>query len=303
MFAPSFSYEPMYNFKKNAKLYIVEGSNKHSIDIYSDVSASQTFDEQSYKLKTLHNLNNLHEGATITRAAPANFEFTTPILDMATAPITLRLATEYANGTVSSFDIYIESDNVKYKLEKAVIDTATFNITMSSVLTLSISGSASRLSLYTGSIPGTLISPGITEYVKPTGIAVTINSTSLDNIAAINLDISNGVSWTPNSTLHKSLVNNMIYPEAYTVDSRRVSGSLTQFLTSDNVASLSDTTTTSPIVIDVFTEIGQSVPFLKFNLPSSVFTRRVSMDELFNRVYDFRLNTNSTTVKPIYKGV
>lgn len=293
----------MYNFKKNAKLYIVEGSNKYSINIYSDISASQTFDEQSYKLKTLHNLNDLHEGATITRAAAANFDFTTPILDAASVPVILGLATDYADGTVPNFDIYIESDNIKYKLEKAVIDTTTFNISMSSVLTVSISGSASKLSLFTGVIPGTLVNEGTTEYVKPTGIQVTINSVTLDSIAALNIEISNGITWTPNSTLHKSLINNMIYPENYAVDNRRVSGSITQFLTSDNVSSLYDTTTTSPITIDVFTAIGQSTPFLRFNLPSSVFTRRLNMDELFNRVYDFRLNSNSINVKPIYKGV
>lgn len=303
MFAPSFSYEAMYNFKKNAKLYIVEGGNKHSINIYSDISASQTFDEQSYKLKTLHNLNNLHEGATITKASPANFGFTTPILDATSAPVILRLATDYTGGNIPSFDVYIESDNVRYKLEKAVIESSTFNISMDSVLTVSISGSASKLSVHQGSIPGTPVVDVVTGYVKPTGVAVTINSIALESIASLNIEVANDVSWTPNSTLHKSLSNNIAYPESYTIQGRRVSGSITQFLTSDNVASLSDTTTTSPIVIDIFTAIGQTTPFLKFNLPSSVFTRRLNMDELFNRVYDFRLNSNSTNVKPIYKGV
>lgn len=303
MFAPSFSYEAMYNFKKNTKLYIVEGGNRHSINVYSDISASQTFDEQSYKLKTLHNLNDLHEGATITRAAPANFGFTAPILDASTTPILLKLATEYANGTISTFELYIESDNVKYRLENAVIETATFNISMDAVLTISISGTASKLAIHTGSLPGTPVSAGTTEYVKPYGVAVTINSGTLDSIAAINIEIANQVSWVSNSTLHKSLVNNMIYPENYVVESRRVSGSVTQFLTLDNLASLSDTTVTSSIVIDVFSMPNQATPFLRFNLPSSVFTRRVNMDEIFNRVYDFRLNNNSVTVKPIYKGV
>lgn len=56
----------MYNFKKNAKLYIVEldangsATNQHSIEIYSDITASQTFDEQSYKRKTLHKIGRAH---------------------------------------------------------------------------------------------------------------------------------------------------------------------------------------------------------------------------------------------------
>jgi hypothetical protein len=42
---------------------------------------------------------------------------------------------------------------------------------------------------------------------------------------------------------------------------------------------------------------------LRFNLPSIVYTKRVGTDDIINRVFDYRLNTNSTNVKPIYKGV
>lgn len=293
----------MYNFRKNAKLYIVEGTNRHSIEIYSDVSASQTFDEQGYKLKTLHNLNNLHEGATITRAAPANFQFTTPILDISTTPIILTLGTSYSGGTITSFDIYIEADNVKYKLEKAVIETNTFNISMDSILTVSVSGTASKLSIFTGTIPGTPVNIGTKNYARVGGLSVSINSQVQDTISGVNVEIANEVSWTKNTTLHASLTGNIIYPTSYVVEGRRVTGSITQFLTSDNVAQLSDTTTSNPIVINVLSSVGQVTPFLRFNLPSTVFTRRLGMDEIFNRVYDFRLNSNSTNVKPIYKGV
>lgn len=293
----------MFNFKKNAKLYIVEGSNRHSLEIYEDLSASQTFDEQSYRQKTLHNLNNLHDGATITRAAPANFTFTTPILDIATTPIILTLGTSYSNGTVPSFDMYVESDNVIYKIEKAVIDSSTFNVSRSEILTVSVSGSASKVSLFTSPIPGTPVSIGTKEYVKVAGLSISVNSQIQDTIASINIEVNNGVNWTPNTTLHKSLAGTIIYPESYVVEDRRVSGSITQFLTSENVTSLSDTTTNTPMILDVLSSVNQAVPFLRFNLPAVVYTRRLSMDQLFTRTYDFRLVSNSTTVKPIYKGV
>ena len=86
----------MYNFKKNIKLYIVElnaagaPTNRHAVEIYSDVSASQTFDEQSYKRKNLHALIDLHEYAVINNANVANFSFTTPILNIATTPLSYR---------------------------------------------------------------------------------------------------------------------------------------------------------------------------------------------------------------------
>lgn len=295
----------MHNFKKNVKLYIVEGGNKHSIEVYSDVSASQTFDEQSNKLKTLHNLNDLHESASITKANVANFSFTTPIHNTTVTPIVLTLGTTYSSGTVSSFDIYIESDNVIYKLEKAVIDSMTFNIERNAVLTVSVSGSAGKLLLHSTltapvAIPGTLVVTSKT-YASVRGLNVSIAGTVLKSIAAVNIDIANEISWINYNTLQSSLGGNIAYPSNYVVKGRTLSGSVTEFLTTENINTITDTSTVAALVLDIYD--GNSIPILKFNLPSVVFTRRLNMEEIFNRVYDYRLNSNSTNVKPIYKGV
>ena len=296
----------MYNFKKNVKLYIVENGNKHSIEVYSDVSASQTFDEQSNKLKTLHDLNALHESASITKANVGNFSFTTPIHNTTVTPIVLTLGTTYSSGTVSFFDIYIESDNVIYKLEKAVIESMTFNIERNAVLTVSISGSAAKLLLHSTlaapvAIPGTLVVVASKTYAAVKGLNVSIAGTTLSSIAAVNMDIANEVSWLNYNTMQNSLAGNIAYPSNYVVQGRTLSGSVTEFLTTENISTITDTSTIAPLVLDIYD--GNTVPILKFNLPSVVFTRRLNMEEIFNRVYDFRLNSNSTNVKPIYKGV
>lgn len=294
----------MYNFKKNVKLYIVENGNKHSIEVYSDVSASQTFDEQSNKLKTLHNLNDLHEGASITKANVANFNFTTPIHNTTDTPIVLTLGTTYSSGTISSFDIYIESDNVIYKLEKAVIEAMTFNIERNTVLTVSISGSAAKLLLHSTlavpvAVPGTPVVVASKTYTAVKALNVSIAGTVINTVAAVNIDISNEVSWLNYNTLQNSLAGNIAYPSNYVVQGRTLSGSVTEFLTTENINTITDTSTTAPLVLDIY----DGVSILKFNIPSVVFTRRLNMEEIFNRVYDFRLNNNSTNVKPIYKGV
>ena len=69
----------MYNFKRDAKVYIEFDSLLYPIDVYPDLSFSQTYNENSYKKKTLHSPLNLNEGATIVEANPANFSFTTPV--------------------------------------------------------------------------------------------------------------------------------------------------------------------------------------------------------------------------------
>jgi hypothetical protein len=299
----------MYNLKKNVKLYIVDGSNKHSIETYSDVTMSQTFDEQSYKRKTLHAQSDLHEGASITKANVANFSFTTPIKNAATTPIVLSLGSNYTNGNLSSFDMYMESDNLIYKIEKCVIETLTFNIQKESILTVSVSGTGSKVSLYSNplavqSIPGTLVNEGTTSYIINRGIYTSIAGTELASVAALNIEVSNSVIWTPYNTLHSSLQGNIAYPSGFALEGRRISGSITQFLTSENIGTLvSDTSTNSSLDLRIYDVIGAVTPVLRFNLPSVVYTKRLGVEDLINRVFDFRLNTNSTTVKPIYKGV
>lgn len=291
----------MYNFKKATKLYIVENGNKHTIDIYPDISASQTFEEQGYKRKTLHALNDLHDGATISKATPANFSFTVPIVDTAITPIVLTLGTSYANGTISNFDIYFETDNLLYKMEKCVIATTTFNLSPQEVITASISGSASKLSLFTGTVPGTTVTVASKEYTKIERATISIAGTVLTSVAAINIEISNNVRWLEFNTLQSSLTNSISYPSQYVVEGRTVSGSVTEFLTSENKSLLTDTSTNAAIDITVGTKATSNL--LRFSLPSTVFTRRFAFEDLITRVYDYRLNTNTTIVKPIYKGV
>lgn len=299
----------MYNLKKNAKLYIVEGNNKHQIEIYSDVSMSQTFDEQGYKRKTLHTQSDLHQGATITKANVANFSFTTPIKNATVTPVVLTLGSTYTNGTLTSFDVYIETDNLIYRIEKCVIDTLTFNVQKEAVLTVSVSGTGSKVSLYSTpstpqSIPGTLVNEGVTTYVINKAISASLAGTELSSMAAINIEVNNSVNWTPYNTLHSSLQGSIAYPTGYTLEERRISGSFTQFITSENISTLTqDTSINSSLDLKIYDVIGAATPVLRFNLPSVVYTKRIGVDDIINRVFDFRLNTNSTTVKPIYKGV
>lgn len=303
----------MYNFKKNAKLYIVElnaagsATNQHSIEIYSDITASQTFDEQSYKRKTLHNLVDVHEHAVVNNANVGNFSFTTPIISKTTTPIVLTLGSDYSSGNLTNFDSYIESDNVIYKLTKCVIDQLTFNLERNAVLTVSVSGTMSKLSKFgnVGSvtIPGTPVAVEPKTYTAIDRMTVSVGTDLLDSIASIHIDLRNDISWYNNNTVQEAVAGTMMYPGSYVLQGRILSGSITQFLTSANVDSGADTSTNTQITISIYsTGYSSSTPILQFNLPSTVFTRRLNFEELINRVYDFRLNSNSTIVKPLYKG-
>ena len=286
----------MYNFIKNTKVFLVQSGLRYKLEVYPDLSVSQTFDEQGYKRKTLHALADLHDHAVVVKANPANFSMTVPVFDQATIQKELELSCDYSGGQAPSFDLYIESDNVIFKLEKCVFETTTFNLGRNEVLTASLSGTASKM-LKVASIPGTLQSTPTRQNVSISTFSANIDTTTLDFISNVNIEITNSIEWTKNDTVNDAVSGSVVYPLNYVLTGREVKGSFTQFLTEANETELSDFSTILPIELKVNTNL------LVFNLPSTVFTRREETGDLYTRTYDFRLNSNSGTVKPIYKGV
>lgn len=290
----------MYNFKKETSVYLVRGSDKYKLEVYADLSASQTFDEGDHEVRTLHAPTDFHKRATITKANPGNFSFTSPLkLEQSDTPysVLLDLALSYSVGTLESVDLYIVSSNVTYRLQKAIFDNVTFNLNMGSVITISVSGSCSIFSKFTGTIPGTLVNSVTSNYTAIRKLLVQIDNTTLTSIAAISIDVANDTSWRENRSIHT--LGTIVYPENYILSGRRISGSVTQFLTTDNVDVLNETSTTSDLEIAIYNDQSDTEPFLTFLLPQIVYTRRVSFDDIVNRVYDFRLTSNAETTKAL----
>ena len=200
------------------------------------------------------------------------------------------------NGVTPYFDLYIESDNIIYKLEKAVFETTTFNLSRDAPITVSLSGSGSRISKVT-TIPGTLQTTPTREYTRVSTLGTIIDSTTLTSVININIEVVNKISWTKNDTINQTLNGNIIYPTSFVLSGREVRGSVAHFVTDDNKEELSDLSTEGEL------ELLINSTLLSFVLPSVVFTRRDDLNDLISRTYDFRLNTNSQEVKPIYKGV
>lgn len=286
----------MYNFKRNSKLYLVYEGLKYKLEIYPDLSMSQTFNEQGVPRKTLHDQTALHEHAVIVKANAASFSFTVPFFDQSTIQKELELSTSYTNGVAPYFDLYIQSDNIIYKIEKAVFETTTFNLSRNSPITVSLSGSGSKITQVT-SIPGVLQNTPTREYTRVSSLEVGINNTTLSSVTNINIEVDNDIAWTKNDTLDQSLAGSIIFPANFVLSGREVKGSVTHFVTSDNKSELVNTSTSATLLLKVNSTL------LQFNLPSVVFTRRDDMNDLIVRTYDFRLNTNSQSIKPIYKGV
>ena len=238
---------PSLSFKKEAIVHIVYGTVplKYKIDV-SEIDFGQTFRENSFEVKTLHNQSSF-EGSVINQANPAEFSFNTPLLQEERHKVVFDRLLDCA-----TFDLYISSGQDVWKLEKCVIQDGTFEINKSRPLRLSISGEASKLSKHSGAIPGTLQTAGTstTTYIVPDLSALTIGSNDISNaVTGLSVEIQNDISWNKYNTLHgaTSATNAATsqYPENFTVGTRVLAGTITKYLESNSTSVLTWDSNTS----------------------------------------------------------
>ncbi len=300
---------PSYNFKKKVKFYVVMNGLKYLVDIYPDISFSQTFKESTRKVKTLHAQTDMFDAAIINEASPANFNFTMPLYTSLEVKPVLGLLLDYANSsevTLQTADIYVDTGVEIFKLEKSVFERGTFNIGRAGLVTVSISGTASKLTLFGPSgtiIPGSIqtFTTGNSTFLESLYMQIDVEGITQTGISSVSVEVSNDVSWLPNNTLHKSLAvtgaSDTTYPEAFVVSGRNVSGTLQQYLTDTN----RDSVNTWAIGVPLNIWIGRDQNFysLKFSLPQVVYTNRLEVGDLFMQNYDFRSISNPASLSTI----
>ena len=295
----------LYNFKRNTEFYIVYGGNRYSLDVYPDVTFSQTFSEEGVAKKTLHSQNDNFDGAIITKAAPANFNFTIPLLDEEDFQIVFDLLVDYDVYNIKSFDLYADSDHGVYKLTTCVFESGAFTLDRNQPLALALSGTAKQLTrvgthgAYT--IPGTPV-PRSTKRTLVLALRnkVTVGGSTLDYVKSITLELQNKIQWTPADTLQASLAvtgsSNTIYPNSYTLEGRILSWSITQYVTEDAYTAQQTWSTGSAITI----QVGDKYPYtIDVNIPSAVYTNRTEPGDLISQTYDFRMLTNPTALSSV----
>jgi hypothetical protein len=295
----------VYNFKKEAKLYLVKNGLKYSLDIYPDVSVSQTFNETSVPVKTLHSQFDMFESAVITSANTANFSFTIPLLYENDMNIVLEILRDWDSTSVEASlqtaDFYLETASVIYKLKKAVIESGVFDITRNSLILLNLSGTASKLQKVV-SIPGTLqVRSSTRTFGAPERLEVIVGGTTLTSIVSVSMELQNEVQWLNPKTLQNSLnvtdASNTQYFEDFVVSKRTLSGSVQQYLTDENSESVNTWSTGTSLSIKTGNTLGGWL--LEFILPSVVYTNRLDTQEIFTQSFDFRLNSNAANLSTV----
>jgi len=303
-----------YSFLRESKLYIVYGGNKYRIYTSSAISLDQTFAEDSYSVKTLHDQSKMFEGSSITKANPASFSFDVPLTIEKDESIMLDLATEIDTTVDSgittqqlrSFDAYIQTGSSTFKLEGAIITGATFDFIYENQFTLRLEGQGKKLTRVgdeSYSIPcDSTFSESSTRTPLIVYPIISADSLNMSSIISANLQIQNEIAWTPYETLNDSLEvtssSNAIFPTTYTLESRIVSGEIRQYQNDNNVTQFDDFSTSTNLTMKAMQvgDASNATPFLQININPVMYTARMQMQDVYTQSYDFRSLDNTGTL-------
>ena len=288
-----------YIFQKEAQVYLVHSGLKYRIDI-KEIEFSQSFQEKSYEVKTLHNQSGF-EGSSINMANPAEFSFNTPLLKEKRHEVVLDRLLDYA-----TFDLYISNGQDVFKLEKCVIQEGTFEINRSRPLRLGISGEASKLSKFSGTIPGTLYDVGTstTTYIIPKLNTLTLGGTDISSqVTSLSVEIQNDISWNNYSTVQGAVsatnASTSMFPSSFTVGTRVLAGAITKYLqgttdVSTGSPDLLTWNTNSALRLKALNSAGQG---LDFNITNCSFTNRLQNSDIYLEEYSWRMTQRSSSLK------
>ena len=296
-----------YNFLRESNVHLVYGGSRYLLKTTPDVSFSQTFAEDAYEVKTLHDQTKMFQGTSITKANPADFSFTVSLTTEKDETIVKSLLTDYdateGQTRINSFDLYIVSSESTFKLNECVITNGDFNLAKGSALTLAVSGQAQKLERVGNasySLPGSLVSASSTRTPTLSLIDVEVGGSDVSNIISATLSVQNEIEWTPYETLHSSLsvtnASNAMYPSGFTLGRRVVSGNIVQYVTSNNSSTVQSFNTDT--TVRVKTVVNGST-FLDANLANCMFTKRTDITDVFTQAFDYRLIGNPANLSTV----
>ena len=296
-----------YSFLRESKLYLEYGGNKYRIHTSTAISFSQTFAQDSYPVKTLHNQSKMFEGAKITKANPIDFEFTVPLtIEKDESPV-IDLLSELNSAQLTSFNIYVQTGSATFKIDNAVITQGMFDINPNTQFAVSIQGQGTKLEKIGDESYnlGTIQPESSTRTPLLVYPVVSIDSLDMNNIMSTTVQIQNNLDWVPFETLQASLnvtnASNIMRPSKYTVDKRIISGEIRQYQTDNNINQADDFSTNSNITIKAI-QVGKAAnatPFFQIAMNPASFTARMTVEEVYTQSYDYRSLDNTNTIPAV----
>jgi len=196
----------------NQKAY---SRNNHDVPILLDVENNlqfnQTFTDNTYPQKTLHEPTKFFDASNIKKANPADVSFTLPVYEENDfAPVYECLRELNSNNGLKQFDLYIQMPNDLYYINKCVVKNGSFLVERDKPLRLQIQAQGSQLKRY-GSTEGAKRTSAFnsltrsstkTHQVFTDHLEASVGSTNLDCLFSVSAELQNNIEWVENKTVN-----------------------------------------------------------------------------------------------------
>ena len=292
------------NFARDTDVYVLYNGSYYKLHV-SQIEFDQTFQQDSYKTKTIDKPTNLVDASRITSANVANFSITLPMVDESSTyqHILLQLLLSNTDNTLNTFTLFVDPStadqpsNVRrmYQISNCVLTSGSFTIANNAIMRLQVTGQASQLTRvnYTNFNIGSYTTFDNLTYAVSKIINVTVDGTLLEGIFGVALEVQNNISWTKNKTLQNSLdiagYTQTVYPASFTFDERVVSGSITQYVGNSLDAYTNIQTWKENIAVRIQAGLASNNYQIDAQLTPCSFTNRVTPTEIYSQAYDYRM--------------
>ena len=292
------------NFARDTDVYVLYNGSYYKLHV-SQIEFDQTFQQDSYRTKTIDKPTNLVDASRITSANVANFSITLPMVDESSTyqHILLQLLLSNTDNTLNTFTLFVDPStadqpsNVRrmYQISNCVLTSGSFTIANNAIMRLQVTGQASQLTRvnHTNFNIGSYTTFDNLTYAVSKIINVTVDGTLLEGIFGVALEVQNNISWTKNKTLQNSLdiagYTQTVYPASFTFDERVVSGSITQYVGNSLDAYTNIQTWKENIAVRIQAGLASNNYQIDAQLTPCSFTNRVTPTEIYSQAYDYRM--------------
>jgi hypothetical protein len=248
----------------------------------------------------------MFEGTTITKANPASFSFTVPLTAEKDESIVMDLISDLVTTSDSdietqqlkSFDMYVQTGSSTFKTENCVVTGANFAFSQQEQFKVDIEGEGIKLTRVGDESYnlGTIQPESTTRTPILVYPAISISGLDMNNILSVSVQIQNNIEWVPYETLQSSLAvtnsSNAMFPSAYTVSNRVVSGTIQQYQTENNITQFNDFSTNTIMNIAA-RKASDGTAFWNIRIDPAMYTARMEVGDVYTQSYDYRSIDNT----------
>lgn len=273
----------MFTFQQGSTL-IVRGESTSREFLVGNITASQTFLEQSREVKTLHKNNTLSEIFTVSKSN------TSISFDVYVGTLLDGILLEWAGFVKSGnkflinpslrqaipYTLDIKSFGTSYTITNVFLENISISMAKNSPLMFKITASGGDLQI------GTSPAAAATKQNSSEFIFGTINN--FNSLGGLTCEITRGLQWLNQNTVHKA-VSNIIYTSDTAIcDSLSIAGSITTYK-KNNTQIQNNTNETIEFVY--------ANKFKCFLDICNTFTR-YDMSEVHRHIKDYKLQSSTT---------